>query len=193
MRWLLAILLLPSSAFAQEMLGDDLIDFERLLLENADKVVETTDPWGNPARTLDLGDGQSITCTDKGCDGDGPNAGLGCEWEWLTIARGTAVACSVPLSPGLSALEDVHGRMSAHVARNAYPPREAGDVEGRYRLVIDAFMAWPKDDRAESCLEGLSPNGMLQATIAALSEPETVAAIEGRLLSPGLPFVGKCY
>jgi hypothetical protein len=189
----LVALLIPGSAFAQEYLGDDLIDFERLLRENADRVVETTTMAGDPARTVDLGDGQKITCSDMGCDGDGPNAGLGCEWEWLTIARGTALACSAPASPGLTALEEIHHRMSAHVARNAYPPREAGEVEGRYQRVIDAIMAWPKDEIAASCAEGLSPNGMIRATISAMSEPETVAAIESRLHSAGLPFVGHCY
>jgi hypothetical protein len=193
MRWLLAMLLLPSSAIAQEMLGDDLIDFERLLLENADKVVETTDMAGNPARTLDLGDGQSITCTDTGCDGDGPNAGLGCEWEWLTIARGMAVACSAPPGPGLTALEEVHGYISAHVAQNAYPPRDVGEVEGRYLRVIDEFMAWPEDDRAASCAEGLSPDGMIYAAVTAISEPGIVADIKSRPLSSGLPFIGLCH
>lgn len=193
MRVLAVALLLPGAAFAEENLSDDLIDFERLFQENADRVVQTTDWAGNPARTVDLGDGQRITCTEMGCDGEGPNTGLGCDWEWLTIARGMALACSAPPSPGLTALGEVHGRVSAHVARNAYPPREAAEVEGRYQRVIDAFMAWPEDEREASCAKGLSPDGMISSMIDEMSERGAVAAIDGRLLSTGLPFVGPCY
>lgn len=191
MRWLLAMLLLPSSAFAQEMLGDDLIDFDRLLLENADKVVETIDPWGNPARTLDLGDGQSITCTDMGCSGTGLNSGLGCDWALLTTVRGLAAACSVPTSNGLEALQGLHKRMSAHVARNAYPPRDPTEIEGRYLLLVEAFGTASDAEQAEACKE-LSSEGMFRGMIEGLSDPKTVAEIDGRLLSPGLPFVGHC-
>jgi hypothetical protein len=190
---LVAAFLSSGAAYAEENLSDDLIDFERLFRENADKVVVTTDMVGNPARTVDLGDGQTITCSKIGCDGDGPNTGLGCDWEWLTIARGMALACSAPPSPGLTALGEIQGRVSAHVARNAYPPRAAAEVEGRYQRVIDAFMAWPEDERAASCAEALAEDGMISAMTAAMSDPKAVADFDERLLSTGLPFVGPCY
>jgi hypothetical protein len=91
MRFLMVALLFPGAALAEDTLGEDLIDFDRLFRENAARVTLTTDMAGNPARPVDLGDGQTVTCSDMGCDGDGPNAGLGCEWELMTIARGLAL------------------------------------------------------------------------------------------------------
>ncbi len=192
MKWLLAAFLIAGPGFAEVYLGDDLIDFERLLRENADKVVKTTDRAGNPARSLDLGDGQSIICSDMGCTGEGSNSGLGCDWEMLTIVRGMAVACSAPPSEGLTALEALHARLSAHVAANAFPPREPGEIEARYQRVIKEFKKGTDAVQRKTCEEVLPASGMIGSTLEILSDPEAAAEIEGRLLSPGLPFIDPC-
>ncbi len=189
MRWALALLLLPGAGLA-EGLSDGLIDFDRLFRENADLVYETTDYVGQPAKGLTLDDGQSITCSDHGCTGFGPNSGLGCSWEWVSAVRAAVEACDVPASEETAALIRIHGALSGHVARNSYPPRDPDEVEARYLWAVADFESLTAAERDEVCRDDVA---FMAESLSALADKASNLNAELQLASSGLPFTDPCY
>jgi len=198
---LLALVLMASPVAAQQ-----LIDYELLFAQNADRVVTTTDVEGGVHRTLRMPGEVTLTCSSDGCHGwdMGAEGPVGCIWDLAMALRAVAEVCAFP-SDTQEGLAVVHGRLSAFVAENAVPPRPVTDLEAFY---LDQVAAYRDGDAHEEALDCDSVSRqesdvgiMIAAMIAALlAQPSPLAKFEeadtfdldALLATPRLPVMQPC-
>jgi hypothetical protein len=190
MKWVAAFVLSANMATAQS-----LIDYDLLFHQNADKVVTETDAEGNISRSLDLGDGVAVNCTEDGCVGMDMNGATGCYWSILTELRAISEMCSLSAGGQTKRLIELHGKVSAHVAANAVPPRSASEVEGWYLDRAAALRAEAGNDLTASCAAILDPASDVMQMLERITAP--ISAVEAAemnefLATPRLPVMNPC-
>jgi hypothetical protein len=175
-------------AMAQEW-----IDYDLVMRQNADRVQVTTDAGGRETRTLDMGDGVSVTCDKDGCFGiDQSDSGaIGCTFSIVTELQAFARICEVPLSADETArLDHMFGQLGAFVAANAVPPRPAdypADLLARRMAGLSQEAA---GDRQAICAPALE--GEIGFMIDAFASPETADEMTRMLARPRLPVMNPC-
>lgn len=187
MKWSLAVVLSANMATAQS-----LIDYDLLFQQNADKVVTEADEQGNISRSLDLGNGVTVDCSEDGCIGMDMNGATGCMWSILTELRATREMCELPVGDQTDRLVDLHGKLSAHVAANAVPPRSASEVEGWYADRAAALRTEAGDDLAAACAQIRDPASDVMQMLQAFTAPEAAAGMDEFLARPRLPVMNPC-
>ena len=185
MRWVVAAMLLAGPVQAQE-----LIDYDLLLRENADKVETKTDGSGVVSRHLELAGGVQVTCGPDGCVGTDPGGAVGCTLAILSDLRLLAKVCEMPASDeDKAAFEDIYARVGVFAADNAVPPRLWADLSRELEEVAaQSLTSVPPEACAEANEEGSEMQQIYQSIIA----PETLAEIEASLSTPRLPVMNHC-
>ena len=129
-----------ATLMAAPAMAQPLIDYDLVMQEHADRVVVETDAQGRETRTLDMGNGVTISCGPDGCVGmDMTDKGaLGCTFAIVTELRAFAEVCEGALdAAGKAAMTEAFDTVGQIVARNAVPPRPASYPQE----VLDAAMA----------------------------------------------------
>lgn len=151
-------------------MAQSLIDYDLVLQQNADRVVVTTDAEGRQIRTLDMGNGVTISCGPDGCLGTdiSDRGALGCTFAIFTELRAFSEVCPGSLDvEGTAAMTEAFDTVGQIVARNAVPPRPASYPQE----VLDAAMARLRaelgEDAASQCQAELAGDMglMLQAVV----------------------------
>lgn len=162
-----AILLLASPVPAQ-----DLIDYDLLMRQNADRVVVTTDAQGHAVRTLDMGDGVTVRCDENGCVGMdlSENGALGCAFAIVTELRAFAEVCDTSVDAttktAMAVAFDAVGQIAV---RNAVPPRPMSYLQDVLDAAKDRLRADHGADLAGWCRAELETDvgGILREIVAA--------------------------
>lgn len=187
MRAVFAALMLVSPAAAQ-----DLNDYDLILEQNADKVVIETAPDGSVTRTLDTGNGVSVSCAADGCVGmDMSGWAMGCAFGLFAEVAAFAQVCAVPLSKDQAAVVDGAFRdVGAFVAANAVPPRPAdyptAVLAERVRVMQAEIAAAPGDICAKPFE---TETGTLLGAIVHELNPDELRRV---LSVPRLPVMNPC-
>ena len=187
MKWVVAFVLSANIATAQS-----LIDYDLLLQQNADKVVTETDAEGSISRSLDLGDGVAVNCTEDGCVGMDMNGAMGCFWSILAELRAIDEICDLQEEEQTERLIELHGMVSAHVAANAVPPRPASEVEAWFRDRAAALRDEAGDDLTAVCAARRDPASDIMQMLELITAPEVAAAMDKSLATPRLPVMNPC-
>lgn len=189
----LQVVLVCGSVVAGPATAQDWIDFDLLMQQNTDRMVMSSDGLGRETRTLDMGDGVSVVCDDRGCTGfdNSANGAIGCTFSIYTEIAAFAEACEVPLTAERSAVLDGAFRdIGAFIARNAVPPRSEDypqDLLARRVTALKAKIAGSGEDICAKPFEG--DHGMLLSAIIANPDP---AGLQKILSTPRLPVMNPC-
>lgn len=188
---LLVLMLMASPTAAQ-----DLVDFDLLLQQNADRVVVTTDAAGLETRTLEMPGGVIVSCTDEGCAGmDMSAAGaVGCVWSTAMGLRAVAEVCGMP-EETRAQVGEVHDRLTAFAAKNAVPPRGSEEMDGYYLDMVARYRGEGDGGVPLACEALVGPDSNVQQMIDALVSPSGDAGydLDALLATPRLPVMNPCF
>ena len=195
MRAVLVLVMLAGPGWAEPW-----IDYDLLFQQNADKVIVTTDASGEVTRSLDLGEGVTVFCTDQGCVGADQKGAVGCAWSISSHLLAVAEVCGIPKERTVRTT-DYHRLMTAFVARNAVPPRSVAEIEGFHQSQIDQYRNGGEDEPLD-CAEVMASDSdvmmMLEAietdlaSAAAEDEEDESFDIDAFLATPRLPVMNPC-
>ena len=198
MRGALLAPLLAGPAAAQ-----DLINYDLLLDQNRDRVVTTTDASGADTRTLDMGNGVVVTCTDDDCVGVDSGAGaVGCVWNLVSHLRAVAEICNFS-DDGRDSIKTVYDRLEIFVAENAVPPRSPKDLEVFYRQRVSVYSFGDDGRKPMDCTDEVSMDSGFPiifqfftapspATNAPVREDDEAFDLDAFLATPRLPVMNPC-
>lgn len=165
------------------------IDYDLLMQQQADKVVVTTGADGE-TRTLDMGNGVVVTCTDDSCTGTDRNGAVGCVWTIYSSLLALAEICAVPADQ-TERLRDVYGKLADFVAANAVPPRSTDDIDVLHRQRIEDFRAGKGPTGPIDCAEILSPESDVMMMVD-MMRSDSSGYPDEVLATPRLPVMQPC-
>jgi hypothetical protein len=179
--------------------ADPWIDYDLLLEQNAEKVVVSTDASGSVTRSLDLGDGVTVSCSDQGCVGMDQTGAVGCVWSIYSELLAVAEVCEIP-AERTESVSAHFGLLTAFVARNALPPRSVAEIEavhqGQINLYRNGIGGGPLD-----CGEATRPDSDVMLMLDGLSDQVSAGTVadedeafdpEAFLATPRLPVMNPC-
>ncbi len=189
MRFLVILaLLLPLPAMAQGW-----IDYERVLADNAAKVVTETAANGAMLRSIDFGNGVTVVC-------EGPEGGAKCFGTDNSPAG--AVGCALMIAAELqakirnctalgtpeqrSAMEALYNKVGQFVATNAVPSRNWIEMRAELDTGLDIAQS------ADQCTADTNPAGDVIGMLNALTTPDAGLMIDQGLATPRLPVSDPC-
>lgn len=192
MRAVIAFLVSLGPAWAEPW-----IDYELLFRQNADRVVVTRNAAGTETRSIDFGDGVSVSCSDDGsCFGTDMKGAVGCTFALITEVKAIAKVCPLPVPPEqIAGLDRLYELFGSFVARNAVPPQEWSDLAGYVDAVPQPYRDVIAAEGPEACEEVTQPDSdVLQMlnNLLQMGAPENEAKLAQGLSRPRLPVMNPC-
>jgi hypothetical protein len=187
MRAVLALLITLGPASAEAW-----IDYELLFRQHADKVVVTTNSSGEETRTIDFGDGVTVSCSTQGCFGMDQNGAMGCAWMIYSAVLAVAEVCEMP-DARTGQIEEMFDLYTGFVARNAVPPRSVAEIESYHQSEVDAYRLGVGDEPPLNCAEVTAAGSDVMMMIDNLtSQGIDLDAAAKALATPRLPVMNPC-
>ncbi|WP_374398046.1 hypothetical protein [Tabrizicola sp.] len=168
------------------------IDYELLFQQNADKIVVTTDAMGTVTRSIDLGDGVTVSCSDEGCIGVDMKGGVGCSWLIFSELLAVAEVCDLPKDQTAN-LTEFQRKQTAFIAENAVPPRSLAEVEGYHRQTVDLFRLGGAGAKPLDCKAITAPDSDAMVMLKNLSDSLAKQNLEDLNFEPRLPVMNPCF
>lgn len=187
MKWIPALILSTNACAAEPW-----IDYDLLMQQNADKVVTETAPDGSVTRTLDMGNGVSVSCSADGCMGMDMSEGgaMGCTFAILVDLQTVARACTGILTPEKqTAFDQLYEKVGRFIAENAVPPRPfetlTADMDGQISKAMAEYTP-------EACAIAAEEGSDVRLFLDMFTAPETLTGFDAVLATSRLPVINPC-
>lgn len=171
------------------------IDYDLLFQQNAERITVSTSAEGVEVRSIDFGNGITVSCGELGCWGLDANGAIGCVWVIYSELLAAARACDVR-EDKVGRLPQDFEQLTAFVAQNAVPPRSIDEISAIHNETIARLR---RDDAAQSgeiCRDVLAPESDVQTMLEQLTKAseadEGSSELQKLLSTPRLPVANPC-